>query len=306
MPKKKVRLTLLYKNFFRLPKIFKAAGIALLLFISFHGGAKCSSFENTAFLWFEYGQKINESNGSVTQTVYINSSDDSLDISEVNDLTAFFCNGEQQQEERQYYFIPIEHKDGRCFIRVNTTSPFRYQIYLTGSCQKQHFTAQIAFPLYADNSHNKQEERPALLETIQPFASIEQRSRNAYWWPQTGQLFQFRYKSAVSHGNSVNEITIFDTMNNNFEKIIPDAVGVFSFIPHHDKQLDASGNYGYKELIIYAEEPVGDMVYKTSLNYLVHRSFTAHHDLKAGTSLFFITFTVVLAVVFFRRRRFKY
>ena len=284
--------------------ILQISLISILLFIG-TGFVECGNNGNFPLLWLEFGQKSYETDGSATQTVNIKSSDASLNITDIQDLTAFYTDG-QQRGERQYYSIPIEQQNGRYFLKVNTASQFRYQIYVTGTRQEERYTAQIFFPLYANSLHKNQEKKQMLPKNIRPFASIDQQSQNAYWWPQTGQPFRFSYNSGDRASAFVNEITIMDMSNNSAEKTIADSVGVFSFTPAHDQRLNNKGNYGYKELLIYAEERVGNTVYKTSMNYLVHRSFTAQRDLKTGTFLFFATMAACLAIVLIRRRRFNY
>ncbi|TWH49194.1 hypothetical protein Salpa_5400 [Sporomusa sp. KB1] len=284
--------------------IFILAGIILLVSICLHGYAKSSNLESAAFLWLEYGKKINEPNGSVTQTVYIKSSNDSLDIADIKDLTAFYCDG-REKGEKQYYEIPVEEKNGLYVLRVNTASPFRYYIYVTGTCSGEHFTAQISFLLYANGFADNREKKPALLEKPRPFPFIDLRSGEGYW-PQTGQTFQFIYTPINQSGDPVKEMKIIDLTNKCSEKLTLDAGGMFSFTPSHDKRLDESGYSEYKEILVYTEELAGNEVYKTSMNLLLHRSLTAHRDLKPGIFLFFATMAASVAIVLLRRRSFTF
>lgn len=286
-------------------KICKLAGLTLLLFVCFQGYAESSSFENKEFIWLEYGEKVNETNGSATQTVNIKSSTDSLPIAEIHALTAFYCD-RWQTGEKQYYTIPIEQKEGLYFLRVNTSSRFYYQIYVTGSRQGEHFTAQIAFPLYADGIDKNMKKEQVLLDKPEKFPDIEFRSAGNTARPQTGQTFQLLYKPVNLSNDSVKEIRIIDLNNKSAEQLTPDAAGMFSITPPHDQRLDSGGYDAYKETIVYAEEVVANEVYKTSLNLILRRSSSAHRNLSQGIVFFFFAMMLILAIVLFRRRSFMY
>ncbi|CQR74413.1 hypothetical protein SOV_25360 [Sporomusa ovata DSM 2662] len=283
--------------------ISKLAGIILLLVISFQGCAESSNIEDTAFLWLEYGKKINETNGSVTQTVYLKSSSDSLTIADIKNLTAFYCDG-RQKGEKQYYIIPIEQKDGLYFLSVNTSTQFLYHVYVTGTCAQEHFTAQIAFPLYGDGLDKNIKKEPVLLESSKTFTSIDLVSAGNFPWAQTGQTFQFLYKPIHPSSYPVQEMKLIDIGKKSYEKLMPGDDGRFSFTPPHDQRLDDGGYHEYKEIILYTEEFVGNEVYKTSMNLLLRRSLSAHNNLTLGLCFFFAVMAVISGVVLFRRRSF--
>ncbi|HML88443.1 MAG TPA: hypothetical protein PKA28_08345 [Methylomusa anaerophila] len=282
------------------------AGIFLAFLLLVHS-AECSGFEDRpAFLWLEYGTKQDERDGSATQTIYITSSAESLTLAELTDLTAFYHDG-RQTGEKQYYRIPVEQQDGRYFLRVNTSSRFFYHVVVTGSRQGEHFTAQTTFPLYADGMDKRIEQGRAMAKNTKVFPAIElDLSGNPYRTLMTGQTFRFLYKPVYSPGHAVREMQILDLRNKTSEKLLPDAAGIFSFTPPHDKRLDNGGYNAYKETIVYAEEAVGNEVYKTSMNFLLRRSYLAHNNLTHGLLLFFLAMAVSITVVLFRRRSFRY
>lgn len=280
--------------------------IALAILLFFHAAAAGGSLEDRTFLWLEYGTKQEETDGSITQLIYINSSSASLKLAELADLTAFYRDG-RQKDEKQYYRIPVEQRDGRYFLRINSSSRFLYQVFVTGSRQGEHFTAQTIFPLYADGLDKRGQQTPVLLESEKRNPAIElDRSGNPYRSLMTGQTLRFLYKPVQSSGPGVRAVQINDVRNKTSADLLPDAAGIFSFTPAHDERLDNGGYNEYKELIVYAEETAGNEVYKTSMNLLLRRSYSAHNNLPQGLLLFFLAVTVSIAIVLFRRRSFRY
>jgi len=276
------------------------ACVTLLILLFFQASAECRSPEDSAFLWLEYGAKKDETDGSVTQTIYITTTAAVINLAEMKDLSAYYCDG-RQTGEKQYYRIPIEQRDGRYFLRVNAASQLLYHVFVTGSCQGEHFVAQTIFPLYADGIDRKRDQD--LLENPKDLPAIELNlAGNPYRTLTTGQAIQLRYKS----GQAVREMQIMDLRNKTSAIILPDAAGGFSFTPSHDKRLDNGGYNEYKEIIVYAEEVIGNEIYKTSMNLLLRRSLTAHNNLAQGVLLFFSVMAVSIAIVLFRRRSFRY
>lgn len=282
------------------------AGIFLICLLFVHN-AECSGFKDRpAFLWLEYGTKQEETDGSVTQTIHITSSADSLILPEITDLNAFYYDG-RQTGEKQYYRIPIERKDGQYFLKVNTSSRLLYYVFVTGSRQREHFTAQITFPLYADGMDKRIKQGQVPAEAGKVFPTIElERTENLYWSLTTGQTLRFLYKAAQPSEHVAQTMQVFDLRNKTSTELLPDAAGIFSFTPPHDKRLDDGGYNEYKEAIVYTEETVGNEVYKTSMNLLLRRSYLAHNNLTHGLLLFFLAVAVSIAIVLFRRRSFRY
>jgi hypothetical protein len=281
------------------------ACVTLLILLFFQVSAECRSPEDRAFLWLEYGAKKDETDGSVTQTIYITTTAAVINLAEMKDLSAYYCD-RRQTGEKQYYRIPIEQRDGRYFLQVNTSSSFLYQVFVTGSFQGENFIAQTIFPLYADGM-DKQQNKDLTMEKPKAFPAIELNvSGNPFRTLTTGQTIQLRYKPINSSGQAVREMQIMDLRNKTSAIIWPDAAGGFSFTPSHDKRLDNGGYNEYKEIIVYAEEVIGNEIYKTSMNLLLRRSSTAHNNLAQGVLLFFSAMAVSIAIVLFRRRSFRY
>jgi hypothetical protein len=289
--------------FLRSLTYIKVVALILLLLLPSLCYAEDGSLSNDGNFWLSYGKRMRETDGSVTQIINLKSNVDAMNIAAVQNLTAFFCD-EWQKGEKQYYSVPIEQEAGQYFLRFNTASQFNYHVYVTGTFEDQHLTAQTFFSLYAGLDKTQDKEK-VLREKPNSFSSFERTARASYWL-QTGQTLPFIYKSANPSLYKVNPVQVIDLDHNRMEVISPDSAGRFSFTPPHDQRLDNSGYFAAKEILVYTEEHVAGKVYKTSLTLPVHRSITAHHNRQLGISLFFFTLLASASIVIYRRRRFAH
>lgn len=275
--------------------------IIFLFFLIFQGSAQGAVPENPTYLWLQYGEKQNERDGSITQTIYLKSSNESFDLAKVKDLRAFYWDG-TKKGQRNYYNIPIKEQKNSYYLQVTASSRFVYQIVVTGTYQGEHYKAQIAFPLYTNAFKEKDNKEEIKLENgkLSPFIDFKLTALS-----QTGKPLKFLYKP-ISPENKVQEIRVVDLSKNYSEKIFANSEGIFSLVPPHDKNLDNGGSLKYKELIIYAEEMLGNQTYKTSMNILLRRSAAAHRNLGQGVQLFFATMVISLLVILLQRRRFAF
>ena len=257
------------------------------------------SADEMPLFWLEPAGETREADGSVSEKVYLRSGDINFDFSRMLNLQALYCD-DQEQEQPQYFLLPIEMDENGCFLQVGTSTHYAYHVVVTGEYEGEYFTAQVSFRLRA-RLRQPQEEMEGTRATLPAVPLID---LPYFSWPQTGQVFPLTYEKARQE-LVVDRIELWDSWNRENTELQPDTDGIFYFMPAHDQLLNRISYSAAKILVVSAQCTINNQLYHNSRTILVHRSNSAYQNLWGGVTLFALVLGLnILFVALYRRREY--
>lgn len=270
-----------------------------------------ASFSKYGYLWIEYGERIKEKNGSLTQLFSVHYGrfpDMKRGASlEMEGLRAFYSLREKDGKgEDVFYPLDIDIDVGKSTIRINSLETDNFTVLVEGKRNfgkvKYSYLAKTDFFLFSHSSYKRKKEEPIPYNEIKQRFEISANPEFSYW-PQTGSpieitpLFnQVRLKEKALYMFDENG-DIIDTKTN--EK------GNYTYIPPEDKGLNWKGETAFKQTIIVAEETRQNTNYVSSYTLQLHRSRFKNHKFLPGLGIFCGMLASVFLLVVYQRRKFK-
>lgn len=258
------------------------------------------SSDEMPLFWLEPTGEVRETDGAVSEKVYLRSRDRAFDFSRVLNLQAFYCD-DQEQEQPQYFLLPLEMDETGCFLQVKTRTRYAYHVVMIGEYEGEYLIAQISFRLRAA-LRQPQEEVDGIQGTL---PSVPLLVLPYFSWPQTGQKFPLTYETK-GEKSVVSNIQLWDSWTGVSIELQPDDEGIFQFVPAHDQILNQSSSSAVKLLVVSAQSTNGNQLYRNSRTILVHRSNAAYKNLWGGVIFFIIVLGGSILFIAIYRRRERY
>ena len=269
-----------------------------------------ASLPDDNFLWIEFGDRVKEKDGSLTQLLnicYGKFSNRQNSLSDTKQLTAFYTMKQKDNAGNDiFYTADIEKKGGINIIEINSVKTNRITVMVTGKNNtgriKKCYLAKTSFVLFGKSADKKRKE--TLLSSSKPDCKFDMRIAPEHsYWPQTGNPLRIEL---LFDKRSLYEkkLHVFDK-NLGYSKVNTGKTDCFSYVPPEDKRLNQKSETSYKQTVLAAEETAGGISYRTSYTLLLHRSRYGNMNTRLGTGIFASAMAVVFITVAAGRRTFR-
>ncbi len=240
------------------------------------------------YLWFEFDELKNESNGIVVQL--LNLRFNTTGIKDFPEVKVYY----RMNQQPQIYLLNIKEKLPFRFVEIVAGKTIHFDVVAVVDVKDDSgvYLARTSFFLFGHSE--KQIVRHIATDSVNPHLPIIALSKPDYW-PQTGQLYTFILSEPAL------KLMSFD--GNRWKPIAMEHEKEFNYIPPHDKKLDGSGATAFNNDIIYYETKYGTRSVKSTFSLLLHRSRFAHQNGKYGFAVFFFAMICFTGLIVLKRMK---
>lgn len=284
--------------------------LATLMFSSaIHIGRDCGAASESDCLWVEFGERIRERDGSLTQLLHIGYGgfpSRRKGLAELRELRAFYrLKGESTDGEIRYREVEVERNGGAGLIKITTYKTSAYAVLVRGKVRqdgRQNVLLASASLVLFPRSFS---EGPGAGDA--PAEEVEQRFRISVtpefsYWPQTGEavdlLLSFDREAVAGK-----MVRVFDESGVT-AKFQTDATGHLTYVPPEDEKLNHQGVAAFKQTVVVSEMKGERTIHLSSHTFLFHRSRFGNRRLLPGMGIFMGTLAGAIALIIWRRRSF--